>query len=131
MKNPTEGKYSTKPPVKVERKYTETGSRFMSFRLSVGLTQAELSEATGVSRKTVSQIERGVSPVNKKVRAYMNQKYGMNLNWLDTGLGKEKVGNQEVPSDNITLLAKVSRMEVELNDLKNLVTDLINRLDGK
>ncbi|MFD2961005.1 MULTISPECIES: helix-turn-helix domain-containing protein [Olivibacter] len=131
MKNPIEGKYSTKPPIKGDRKHdAEAAARFVAFRLSVGRTQAELSDEIGISRKTISQIERAVSSINKKVRDHMRLRYGMNLNWLDTGLGEDRTVDNRIKNDNTTLLAKISRMEVELNDLKNLVVDLISKLDG-
>lgn len=65
--------------------YWSIGDRMRKARESAGLSQTELSEAAGISRKTISRIEaEGMEPKRAYLIAW-SFATGVALEWLETG----------------------------------------------
>ena len=76
------------------------GKRLAEYRRSIGLTGLKLAERLGITSGTLSQYESGGSfprPDKLEVLARM----GLNLNWLLTGDGAMKVGEESICDDSI------------------------------
>ncbi len=66
----------------------ETGSRLRLFRKSRKITINDLAERIGISKSTISDVERGHArpPVNFLLAMF--NLYGLNVNWVLSGEGK-------------------------------------------
>lgn len=89
--------------------------RFKQARTSLGLTQADVVRETGRSKDYVSKVERGVLGLSLSMLCYLHVK-GINLNWLITGQGDERVaqieGKRNVSAKDIDEAFKVLRKAV-------------------
>ena len=66
----------------------ETGSRLRLFRKSRKITIHELSDRIGISKSTISEVERGHTKPPVNFLLAMFNLYGLNVNWVLTGEGK-------------------------------------------
>ena len=64
-----------------------TGEKLKKILSDKNLTQADLSNITGISRQTMSSIINNASKPNWEFLSILNTKLNVNLNWLiaDTG----------------------------------------------
>lgn len=66
----------------------ETGSRLRLFRKSRKITIHDLSDRIGISKSTISEVERGHAKPPVNLLLAMFNLYGLNVNWVLTGEGK-------------------------------------------
>lgn len=109
--------------------------RFRLLRQKLGLSQKEMAEGLGVPSTTISKYERGEVKPAADILAKIANTYGVNLNWLLTGLGdmfikteaensflevmkKHNLGNEEAPLILEELLNSPATKEVVLKLLK-------------
>lgn len=59
-----------------------TGNKLKKILLDKSLTQADLSNMTGVSRQTISSIMNNTSKPNWDFLTILNKQLSVNLNWL-------------------------------------------------
>ncbi|MCO5316652.1 MAG: helix-turn-helix domain-containing protein [Solirubrobacterales bacterium] len=59
----------------------ELGTRLLEQRLALGLTQAELASASGLSQADVSRIERGQSNPTATTLQALGEPLGLSLDW--------------------------------------------------
>ena len=93
------------------------GKRLAEYRRSLGLTGLKLAERLGITSGTLSQYESGGSfprPDKLEVLARM----GLNLNWLLTGEGAMKVGEEAISEASIQrqlrdIQERLLRLELE------------------
>ncbi|TFV82655.1 XRE family transcriptional regulator [Microbacterium sp. dk485] len=63
----------------------DVSDRFRKARESVDLTQAQMAERTGISRRTISYIEAGVKTPGVKELNLWQMATGVPRKWLETG----------------------------------------------
>lgn len=69
----------------------ETGKRLKTFRISRGLTLAELAAQTGLSQAMLSETEAGKNKPSPNLMLAMHRLFGLNIHWLLTGEGEPLV----------------------------------------
>lgn len=69
----------------------ETGKRLKTFRVSRGITLAELAEQTGLSPAMLSETEAGKNKPSPNLMLAMHRIFGLNIHWLLTGEGESLV----------------------------------------
>jgi transcriptional regulator with XRE-family HTH domain len=67
----------------------EIGGRFKLFRLDKDKVQHALASEFEVHQSTVTNIEKGVTFPKLCYLKYIFEKYGLNLNWLISGIGSQ------------------------------------------
>jgi transcriptional regulator with XRE-family HTH domain len=94
----------------------ESGSRLRLFRKSRNITIHDLSDRIGISKSTISEVERGLvkPPVNFLLALF--KLYGLNINWVLTGEGK-MILKREAASLARRKKASTGVMEDEYNQL--------------
>ena len=65
------------------------GTRLKSVRKQLGMTQAELGKAIGVSGLYIGLMERGGQAVSMPVASSMDTKYHISTEWLLYGVGSQ------------------------------------------
>lgn len=73
----------------------EVGERFKIFRLGKKKSQNVLAKELQVHQTTVTNIEKGATFPKVSYLDYFFQKYGLNLNWLVSGYGKQYMEESE------------------------------------
>jgi len=73
----------------------EIGERFKSFRLDKKKAQHVLASELQVHQSTVTNIERGSTFPKVSYLDYFLKKYGLNLNWLVSGIEKQYMEGTE------------------------------------
>ncbi|MCP5046734.1 MAG: helix-turn-helix transcriptional regulator [bacterium] len=66
----------------------EVGIRFKAFRLNQSKAQHVLAAELKVHQSTITNIEHGTTFPKISYLFYFYETYGLNINWLITGLGK-------------------------------------------
>jgi transcriptional regulator with XRE-family HTH domain len=94
----------------------ETGCRLKLFRKSRGITIQDLSERIGISRTTISDVERGHTRPPVHFLLALFKLYGLNINWLLSGEGK-MILKREAASLAAARAASTNVMEDEYNQL--------------
>lgn len=69
----------------------ETGKRLKTFRVSRGITLAELAEQSGLSQAMLSETEAGKNKPSPNLMLAMHRIFGLNIHWLLTGEGEPLV----------------------------------------
>lgn len=93
------------------------GRRFRQFRENeLGITQAQLAIEFGVHQSTVTNIEIGNSYPRMDYLAHLHLHYGMNVNWLVSGLGVMRIedGVELRPGECFDVLKRHSAELAEL-----------------
>ena len=67
----------------------EKGMRLKDFRkaLPIKKTQMDFSNTLGISQSMLSSYENGIYPIPKFIKNLLEEKFRMNIVWLDTGNG--------------------------------------------
>lgn len=73
----------------------EVGVRFKLFRLDKKKAQHILASELQVHQSTITNIEKGTTYPKVSYLNYFYEKYGLNLNWLVTGDGKQYMEEAE------------------------------------
>ncbi len=68
----------------------EIGERLQRIRKMLGVTGGELSEKLGISVGYYRKLERGEHMINMSVLKCLHDRYGIDLNYLITGRGREE-----------------------------------------
>ena len=100
----------------------ERGSRLKDFRKGYPgkMTQKDFGDALGVSQSMLSSYESGFYPIPRFVKNLLEEKFGMNIVWLDTGEGSRYL---EDIKTNLEMLLKRLNSENQ-----NYAYELIKRL---
>lgn len=64
---------------------TETAARIKVTRLALGLTQAQITEATGIAKNAWSNYENGISRPNIEDAIRFSMAFGISLDWIYVG----------------------------------------------
>jgi transcriptional regulator with XRE-family HTH domain len=112
------------------------GERLKLVRTRLGLTQAELAKALGVSRFAVIKWEKGERDVPSSIYEVLGKQFGVNLNWLLTGEGEPFIATPKDPVKKKDLYEGLSQEDRELLELiknlppkdKDLVIQLLKRV---
>lgn len=67
----------------------EKGKRMKEFRKSLPakMTQKDFGDSLGISQSMLSSYENGMYPIPKFIKNLLEEKFRMNIVWLDTGNG--------------------------------------------
>lgn len=104
---------------------TDFSLRLRTRRIRIGLDQASLAEAAGVSVSSVSAWERGVNmPTGQSLEA-LAAALGVHAAWL---VGGAQLSN-EISDDRERLRLAVRRIAISVQDLADQVSELAARLD--
>ncbi|QNK61723.1 helix-turn-helix transcriptional regulator [Pedobacter sp. PAMC26386] len=104
------------------------GARFKSFREANVGNQADLAKELGVNVKTISFIENGHVAPGAVYLSYLAEKHSLNMEWMMKGLGDEKKFLKTDPKSIANLHAKIILMEKELEEMKNLIETILEKL---
>jgi len=95
--------------------------RFIELREKFGPSQTKFGKSIGLSHAGVSQIEKGTTKINEKHIKLISGVFGINEEWLRTGIG-EMYKDGKVPGEDLML-----EMFRALSDEgRKLVMDYIN-----
>lgn len=83
------------------------GERIRQLRVALGLSQDKLGQALGMTRSGVYRIEKGDSTLTASNMELLRLKYGVNIEWLETGHGPMFL---EPPGDELTALARAYKL---------------------
>lgn len=112
----------------------EIAGRFVSFRREhLKLTQPELADQIGVTKKTLSLIENGHRAPNPDILKMLSKKFSLNTEWLMSG--KDSPLNVRKPNpdsiDNIqarisTMEAKILNFERSIKKMEENIQSILN-----
>ncbi|NIM15875.1 MAG: helix-turn-helix domain-containing protein [Candidatus Aminicenantes bacterium] len=94
----------------------ETGSRLRLFRKSRKITIHDLADRIGISKSTISEVERGHTKPPVNFLLAMFNLYGLNVNWVLTGEGK-MILKKDAASLSSRKAASTGVMDDEYNQL--------------
>jgi transcriptional regulator with XRE-family HTH domain len=100
------------------------GDRFKLFRMSIGKTQADLSEDIGVTQPTLARIESGEHRPTFKVLIYLIDNFNLNFQWLSDGKGNmfTKITKADIKLlDNVKYKKMIEDMNTDLNIMKGIL----------
>lgn len=112
--------------------------RIRLIRSNLRLTQYEFGRQLGLTQGGYADIERGKNNVSNTIRQLLHEKFNVNLNWLDNGVGNMylppntkdsgdnfKVSNNTIIHELINNLIKENRdLHVRLSKLKDKMSEL-------
>jgi transcriptional regulator with XRE-family HTH domain len=105
------------------------GSRVKTIRKDEGLRQQDLADEAGLNIKTISFVENGHTTPPQELLELLSNKYGFSIDWILAGGSKEKKSKGEMDSP-ANVHAKVHKLEIELKEIKNLMKEILTKLDG-
>lgn len=88
------------------------GDRVRAAREQVGLEQAELADATGISRNSISNYERGATTPRRGQLALIALATGFDFEWLATGISADN--GDPATESSITRLSRRNRWALAL-----------------
>lgn len=69
----------------------EIGRRFRQFRWMINKSQWQLAEEIDIFQSIISNIESGKTFPRIVYLQFLNENYGLNINWLVTGKGDIRI----------------------------------------
>lgn len=102
--------------------------RIKSVRIKQGLSQSVFAEKLGIKQASLSDIERGKTEANYNILSELSSQFGVNLNWLVTGLGSYSVEVSEL--QNLARSMRIDEVNLvnEINANRKRITDYYNRV---
>jgi transcriptional regulator with XRE-family HTH domain len=94
----------------------ETGRRLRLFRKSRKITVLDLSDRIGISKSTISEVERGHTKPTVNLLLAMFNLYGLNINWVLSGEGK-MILKKDAASLSRKIATSTGVMDDEYNQL--------------
>jgi len=104
--------------VRVDTK--EIGTRLRQYRKSIGYSQKEIAEKTGIGRSYIAHVENGIIPSSEFIIKLLNA-FNISIDWLLTGKGKmllpdgEHVFNK-LNEEHIQFLEKITKLNSKKQD---------------
>lgn len=92
--------------------------RVIELREELGLSQAEFGRRIGYSDPYISQIERGIRPINLRFFNAVISGFDVSTNWLKNGAGKMfpvEPAKASVVLDSVSDAALLAELERRLN----------------
>jgi transcriptional regulator with XRE-family HTH domain len=74
------------------RSGSSLSERLRGLRIDLGVRQAEVADAVGISRSYLAGVESGADRPGRELLVALTSYYGVSLDWLTTGLGDPKGG---------------------------------------
>lgn len=111
------------------------GGNLRSVRKALKLTQSNFAKKMGVSGGFISEVELGKSGVSPSFLKLLEIEYGVNTEWLETGIGEmfspvQKAHSNESIEKVITLFAAQNSPEIgDLTDQEKRIIRMFRKLD--
>lgn len=96
----TEESHEKEVPPKAD---VEKGLRLKDFRKNLPrkMTQKEFGDSLGISQSMLSSYETGIYPIPKFIKNLLEEKFRMNIVWLDTGNGTKFLDDTKTDLERI------------------------------
>lgn len=106
-------------PPKVD---AEKGSRLKEFRKNLPrkMTQKEFGDSLGISQSMLSSYETGIYPIPKFIKNLLEEKFRMNIVWLETGKGKRFLDDTKSDLERILNMLNIENQEYVYDFIKRL-----------
>ncbi|UCH96631.1 MAG: hypothetical protein JSV88_07220 [Candidatus Aminicenantes bacterium] len=63
------------------------GIRFLLFRKAIKKTRLQMASELGIGQQKIAAVEKGTTYPKIDYLHYLNKKYGLNINWMVSGMG--------------------------------------------
>lgn len=106
-------------PPKVD---VEKGSRLKEFRKNLPrkMTQKEFGDSLGISQSMLSSYETGIYPIPKFIKNLLEEKFRLNIVWLETGNGKRFLDDTKSDLERILNMLNIENQEYVYDFIKRL-----------
>lgn len=68
--------------------------RLMYFRKTVGITKERMAEQLNLTEQDIWDMETGKKEITEAIQRDMQEKFGVNLRWLQTGRGRMMINKK-------------------------------------
>ena len=125
-------------PLKVNTSGTKhdinKATRLRNFRIQfVNKNLTLAARDLGISKSTLSEVERGLKPINMVIMDVFISKYNLNAEWLTSGLGDKQIKGKAKPTAATSLMTahdEILNIKQFLKGMEARETSLWNRLDA-